>query len=376
MVIEAHPGLCVCVELRAAFVQSVHTAEPRDTIYFSLKYDLPEAAVPGNCSKVTLVGALFTLWRSTADTIELPEPLWIRFLPRWLLLASVWKLRRLRGRGTTIGIYAIENNSLDTLFFGRRRAPRPLVAATRMALRLVTQAFVNRCAFGSPAAAALYLPLVTGRRSRVEWRTVPELPTRTIAAAALSRPRRGAAFVGRLERRKGVAILMEVWPEVEVRIPDAHLTILGGGPLAYAVADWVAQRPESRTFLGMRSHAEVLATLQAVSVVIAPSIPDGRWREQIGNPITEALSTGATVVTSTETGLAKMLVRHGHTVIPVHQLEAQLGTGIVRALQEPLSVEEVVAVLPTVHTRLQVDRWIHRPVATGTDRDVPNPNRP
>ena len=99
-------------------------------------------------------------------------------------------------------------------------------------------------------------------------------------------------------------------------------------------------------------------------MVIAPSVPAGRWREQLGLPIIEGLSVGATVVTTTETGLASWLEQQGHTVIPMPRIAELLARATAHALEHPLSVGDVIGTLPATDTRLEVDRWIHRPQAS------------
>ena len=151
------PGMRVFPELRAAHLDEIDRQVPRRTIYFARNYDLGDRLIPAHCVAASATQALIALWRSDATTLELPELLWVRFLPRWLLLASAWKLRRLRGiKGSRIVFFAIENNTIDRRLFGVPRV-RPIRRRCAVAgLRLLMQAFVSRCAFGTDAAAATY----------------------------------------------------------------------------------------------------------------------------------------------------------------------------------------------------------------------------
>jgi glycosyltransferase involved in cell wall biosynthesis len=99
--------------------------------------------------------------------------------------------------------------------------------------------------------------------------------------------------------------------------------------------------------------------LEHASILVAPSLREGRWREQVGNPILEALATGTTVVTTTETGIADWLLDHGHHVIRPAHLRERLGPAIIDALQQPLPIDRVLASLPTEDGRALADAWLH-----------------
>jgi glycosyltransferase involved in cell wall biosynthesis len=347
--------------IRSSYVERVLDHEPRRTLCLGTEYG---EGVGRDGLPVEFVGrfeAVLALWRSHASMLELPEPLWLRFLPLWLMYATVWRLRVIRGRDARIGFYAIENNRLEVLLFGGRSVPRILIALTRWVLRHVVGSYVDRCVFGTDAAAALYAE-VFGWPSEpaADRRVIHNLPSPR--AAALRTKRGGtAAFVGALDDRKGIRLLLPAWESVERDIPNAHLTLFGSGVWSELVDGWAACRPDSRTFMGAASHTDVMSVLAATSVVVAPSIPSGRWREQVGLPITEGLSTGATVVTSSETGLAELLVRMGHLVVPTDSLAAELSSALKQALRHPVNPTTVLRELPSVDGRLAADRWLHRP---------------
>ncbi len=159
-----------------------------------------------------------------------------------------------------------------------------------------------------------------------------------------------ALFVGELDDRKGILDVMSAWPSVEDAMPEAVLTVVGGGQYAELVQRWCAERPGTRVFCGFLSHEDTGRHFTDAAVLLAPSRRSGRWREQIGLPVVEALSAGLTVVTTDETGLAHWLLGEGHTVLPEKELGSQLGVAITDALRSPISRDKVLESLPSIWT--------------------------
>jgi glycosyltransferase involved in cell wall biosynthesis len=172
-------------------------------------------------------------------------------------------------------------------------------------------------------------------------------------------PRARALFVGEFDDRKGILDLMKAWPSVEDALPDAVLTVVGGGQHAKLVQEWCAERPGARVFCGFLPHEETADQLMKADVLVAPSRRSGRWREQIGLPIVESLSVGLTVVTTDETGLADWLSKEEHTVLPEKDVTRRLAAGIILALRRPIPREKVLDSLPAIPGRIIADSWLH-----------------
>jgi len=327
------------------------------------KYDLGGQPLPPGIEKVTLWGAVRAVWRSDADVFEVPEPLWMRFLSALAVLVLSWRLGgALRGRRRTTVTYAMELAPLATLLGGGRRVPRWLVRAAAFVIGAFTAASFDRIGFASPTARDLYrsLPFV----GRVRSRLVLELPApaRGVERGAVHRAAAGAdvAFVGLLAPRNGVRALLRAWEVVERARPDRSLAVIGGGDLEHEVSRWAARRPASRIATGQLPRAVVVATLAEVPVLAAPSIPDGRWIEQVGLPIKEALSQGCTVVTTRQTGLADWLDGHGHRVLAVDTgLVESLARALLDAMTDPLPRSDVLGSLPAVEGRERSHGWLH-----------------
>lgn len=344
-------------ELRGAHMARHLTGVPAELLYFSAKYDLAGTDILPGIEHTTLLGAVRRFWSSDARILEVPEPCWLRFWPKQVTLAVGFKATGLlRGRRRLVCTYAMENNDFPTLVGGRRRAPRALVRAVGWLIGSMARLTLDRICYASEDARRAYqeIPFVSSIRSVV----TPELPA-PVTNAAIGDPTR-VAFLGALEERKGLRALMTAWEEVERRLPSARLTIVGPGPLAAEIQAW-ADLEQRRVFLGALPHGETAAILRQASVVVAPSIPEGRWREQIGLPIKEALALGRTVVTTRQTALADWLSEHGHHVIDVGPgLEARLARAIVDALANPVPVETTWGSLPPRDGRMTGDAWLHR----------------
>lgn len=345
-------------ELRAAHVDRHRLGTPAELLYLDTNYDLAGTALAEGIHRVTLVGALRRFGTTTARTLEVPEPLWMRFWPKHVLLAAGFKVAGLlRRREHRVVTYAMENNDLATLVGGRRGVPAWLVRAVAAIIGVAARLTIDRIAFASDDARATYaqLPCVAD----IEQATGLELP-HPVAAERPAVPLT-CVYLGVMEERKGVRELMDAWPSVETMVPGARLVMVGPGPLQADAASWAAASPSSRQVLGRLPHAEAAAVLRSGSVLVAPSVPDGRWREQIGLPVKEALAAGLTVVTTEQTGLAGWLRDHGHEVID-HAgptFRPRLARALVRALRAPLDREQVRDALPERDGRLSADAWLH-----------------
>lgn len=370
---EGRPDLVrVVPELRGAHIERHLTGTPATLLYFTPKYDLDGTPTPPGIVRVGLLRAMLHLLRTPAGRLEVPEPLWLRFWPRNLALMASFRLGGvMRRRRCRIGTYAMENNRFEVVLGGRRRAPRALVFLASWLVGLVAAVFLDRICYASPAARDAYasLPLV----GRLESTCVLELPA-PVPVDVDDHPVEpgGVVFLGVLESRKGIRELMTAWPAVRLASPTARLTIVGPGPLAADVRTWCAESPGERTYVGRLAHGDARRLLSGATVLVAPSVPDGRWIEQIGLPIKEALAAGATVVTTRQTGLADWLEAHGHEVVsvePREDLPRRLASALTRAVDHPLDRDEVHRSLPLVDGRLVADTWLN----ARSDRPSPPP---
>ena len=149
-------------------------------------------------------------------------------------------------------------------------------------------------------------------------------------------------FVGRLEPRKGVLLLIEAYARVKQTHPDAQLVICGDGEQR-AEAQALAARlgvADGVTFTGALPDAERLALYSRADLFCAPS-PYG---ESYGLVIAEAMAAGLPVVAAANDGYRTVLT----------------GTGAA-GLVKPGDVEDLAQrlahVLGSAETRQGLSEW-------------------
>lgn len=351
----SHLPVRILPELRSAHIQDFREGPPVQIIYLDEKYDLDPAAVPREFRRLTVLRAAAWLLRSPAEVLEVPEPLWIRFLPKNLLLIAAWRTGGLfRRTPRTVVTYAIENNDLASIVFGHHAVPRVVAAAVRLLLGAIVSASVDVIAFGSAGAQQLYRSLPFSARLRSNLfshlpRAAPGAPHTPVPLSVV--------FLGRLEKRKGILTLLDAWEKVTDCLPGACIRIIGAGPLEDSVRSWASTDPSRREVLGAVPHRDVPALLGDRTALVAPSERDGRWREQIGLPILEGLSQGLTVITTEETGNAEWLRAHGHRIVAPKNAHA-LADALTDVLRSPLDRTEVLAALPRSRGRIDAAEWL------------------
>ena len=135
--------------------------------------------------------------------------------------------------------------------------------------------------------------------------------------------------VARLEHEKGHPTLLEAWPRVVRRVPNARLLVVGEGSrreeleaqaAALGITDWVV-------FTSRRD--DVPAVTAALDVAVLPS-----YREAQGLTILEAMALSRPVIASAVGGIPEM-IEDGRTglLVPPHDPEA-LAAAIIRLLTD------------------------------------------
>jgi glycosyltransferase involved in cell wall biosynthesis len=112
--------------------------------------------------------------------------------------------------------------------------------------------------------------------------------------------------VGRLCRQKGQDVLLEAWPEVAARVPDAQLLLVGDGPDATKL-----RRAAGKSVRLAGRRTDVGSWLAAADVVAQPS----RW-EGMSIGMLEAMATGRSIVASDVAGAAEALGGDAGALVP------------------------------------------------------------
>jgi len=135
--------------------------------------------------------------------------------------------------------------------------------------------------------------------------------------------------VARLEPEKGHPTLLEAWPAVLARVPDAHLLVVGEGSRREALEAQAAELglQDRVVFTGRRD--DVPAVTSALDVAVLPS-----YREAQGLSILEAMALSRPVVASAVGGIPEM-IEDGRTglLVPPHDAPA-LAAAITRLLTD------------------------------------------
>jgi len=121
-------------------------------------------------------------------------------------------------------------------------------------------------------------------------------------------------YVGRLERRKGVAHLLKAWARLEQYYPNARLLIGGDGPERVALEQLAQQLGLERVrFLGYVSASQLPSLFASADVFCAPAT----YAESFGIVLIEAMAAGLPIVAAANAGYAGLLAAHpGNLVVP------------------------------------------------------------
>ncbi len=167
----------------------------------------------------------------------------------------------------------------------------------------------------------------------------PELFSRAVEAAEIEgfRARHGLGdeplvlYAGRLVTEKGIAVLLDAWPQVR---GEATLVLVGDGPLA-------ARAGHSRRvrLLGALPRQELPVAYAAAELAVVPSIPTARFREPWGLVCNEAMHQARPVVASSSVGaVAGGLLRDRLTGLVVPPDDAP---ALARAIDRLLADDEL-----------------------------------
>ena len=200
---------------------------------------------------------------------------------------------------------------------------------------------------------------------------------------------RVVAVVAQLIPRKGHALLLEAWPEIRARCPDARLLVFGRGPLeaelrsqagqpgaklAAAVSSAAhpadadpadADPASSVTFAGFRP--DLRAFLGHIDLLVHPAT-----REGLGVGVLEAQAAGVPVVALhaggvpevVENGVTGLLVAPGDATTPTAELAASLAAAVTGLLDDPARRRQMgAAASARIHTEFSPERMVEDYIA-------------
>ena len=139
-----------------------------------------------------------------------------------------------------------------------------------------------------------------------------------------------AVCIGRLSRQKGQDVLLEAWPSVVARVPEARLVLVGDGADREQL---VATGREDVLLVGARN--DIPEWLAAADVVVLPS----RW-EGMSLTMLEAMARGRSVVATDVAGAREALGAGGGHLVPVEEPRVLARALAERLLDPSLAAEE------------------------------------
>jgi phosphatidyl-myo-inositol alpha-mannosyltransferase len=119
----------------------------------------------------------------------------------------------------------------------------------------------------------------------------------------MARQRPYVLFVGRLEARKGVDHLIRAMPQVQHRVADVTLVVVGDGPDRERLIALASQAGATVQFLGRIPDEDLPAYFQAADVVCAPALGG----ESFGIVLLEAMACAKPLVASRIEGYAALV---------------------------------------------------------------------
>lgn len=159
-------------------------------------------------------------------------------------------------------------------------------------------------------------------------------------------------FVGRLEPRKGLAVLAHAFVELVARIPTARLLVVGDGP-ERAVAERLPAAVRARVrMLGALSDDQLPQCYAAADVFVGPAT----GQESFGIVLLEAMAAGLPIVASDLPGY-RGVVRHGVEAVLVPPGDAR---ALAEAVARVLTHADLASSLATNgRSRAETFSWEH-----------------
>jgi glycosyltransferase involved in cell wall biosynthesis len=137
-------------------------------------------------------------------------------------------------------------------------------------------------------------------------------------------------FIGRLIEAKGLLDLLEAWPSLLREVPDAHLVLVGSGPLEIELRRRAALPPMAGRVHLAGEVPDLRPYLRGASAFVLPS-----WAEGLPNAFLEAMAMGLPCV-GTDIGPIRELVTDGDqgVLVPVRDPQ-KLAAALSAVLTQP-----------------------------------------
>ncbi len=171
-------------------------------------------------------------------------------------------------------------------------------------------------------------------------------------------PRREAVlFVGRLELRKGIDVLLEAWPAVHRALPGCELHIVGRD-----LTNWGTRIPTNCgiTYHGQLGDAELQHLRASCRVQVVPS----RF-ESFGLVVLEAWAAGMSVVATSVGGLPEVVGDAGE-LVPGEDSSA-LAAALITSINEKHAMKMSAAGQQRLRSQFSAQAWVESAVRVYQD---------
>ena len=137
-------------------------------------------------------------------------------------------------------------------------------------------------------------------------------------------------YLGRFVTDKGLRVLMQALDGI--REPWRAL-LVGNGPMLAELQGWANQHPGQVALCTDVRHENVAPYINAMDMMVAPSLTCPHWREQFGRMLVEAFACGVPVIGS-DSGEIPFVIRDSGVVVPENDSIA-LGQAILNLMGDP-----------------------------------------
>jgi len=150
---------------------------------------------------------------------------------------------------------------------------------------------------------------------RAEWNVQPHEPL--------------LGFVGQLDERKGIRVLLNAFPRIRREVPSARLVLVGRGPLREMIENEVRNHGWHEAVLLPGFLDDIAAVMQAIDILLLPSFWEG-----FGIVLIEAMAAGKPAISTDISSMPEIIV-DGQTgfVVPPGDAEA-LAERTIKLLQD------------------------------------------
>lgn len=142
-------------------------------------------------------------------------------------------------------------------------------------------------------------------------------------------------YLGRFVRDKGLTVLMETLDNLQ---KPWKLLMVGNGPMLSELSEWAKRHDGKVALCASVRHRDVNKYINAMDMMIAPSLTCPHWREQFGRMLVEAFACGVPVIGS-DSGEIPFVIQDSGIVVPENDSHA-LGQAILKLMGDPNACKE------------------------------------